>query len=331
MRRLATIPATTIKATVSSANSNKHRPMHNYSLLASALITVIILVLAVLDGWSHVRGMYSNEMLFHRLLNAVYVFSLFAASWLIWKHGWELSKRAKNRATIMEQYPQRTRNHASFVITSALETAQETVHDEAIYSRSATGKAVQHDPNQLRHSQFRLGAINWALLITGIFFGVVTLVYAIILQLVVESAWLGLIFHLLLNVLTTLAFLLMMIVLAFSISHQRELEQMKHDCMQRTTDGGGRPYADREQTSVHAQTTMDIVEASRLSAAIATLQAEVRLEPLVLPEDILIPPPPPIGHYEGTHQREHSRATRERLKNEWMYCALRARDSVAKE
>lgn len=80
------------------------------------------------------------------------------SSWLIWKYGRELGKRAKNRAEIMKQFPQRSRNHASFIIASAVESSPGAIDSVATSSRTVTSKPARHDAKQLRHSQFRVSS-----------------------------------------------------------------------------------------------------------------------------------------------------------------------------
>lgn len=83
-----------------------------------------------------------------------------------------------------------------------------------------------------------------------------------------------------------------------------------------------------DQASVHTQNTMDLVEASKLSAAIATLQAEVRLEPLIIPEDSLAPSTQ-TNRYETMSMQESSCTLERRLGDDWMYGVAQTRNSMA--
>ncbi|KAI9595860.1 hypothetical protein BDF19DRAFT_440314 [Syncephalis fuscata] len=298
---------------------------HIYTTLIIVITASILTVFGFLDGWSRERGEYDDELLFHRILKVIYAIISYVASWFIWKHGRKLHKLAKNRANVMEQFPQRGRNLTPLVIAPMLESSPDT--KEIDFSTSITG---QQNAKQLRHSQFRLDTINWAILIGGTAFGSFALLYAAILPEVVTRPGLNLLFHLLLNVLTTLIFLLMMIILVFSVTYQRELERQKAEAYQKTANDGTCPYSYNDNLSICTRNTLDMVEASRLSAAIATLQAEVRLEPLMVVEHSLAPATQP-RQFDSLNARDSlTPSSSRRVRDDWMYCALQARDSIAK-
>jgi hypothetical protein len=79
-----------------------------------------------------------------------------------------------------------------------------------------------------------------------------------------------------------------------------------------------------ETFATRTQNTMDTMEASTLSAAIATLQTEVRLEPLMALDD----GPKQPKRYRSLDRRETSHSRKSGAQSDWMFGAMQVRGDI---
>ncbi|RKP07602.1 hypothetical protein THASP1DRAFT_30583 [Thamnocephalis sphaerospora] len=264
-----------------------------------ALLSLSILLLSTLNADSQRNGDREMELMYHCILLAVYGLGSASFGCMVYYNGRRLQKLARQRASVLEQFPQRvswylqsTAAHGGDGGARPLSIALPSPPSPAL-TRSGNAAALspiqRFDRTRLHLSRSRVGALNQALGLACLAFGLLLLAYAAALESTVFWPWMSIVIDITIYLLPNLAFLTAVIAFGASFYKEKVLNRRRRRNRQSFAERYGtsnntKNYAFSNRSSAFLASMdgnlIDDENADVLSAAMATLQAEVHLEPL---------------------------------------------------